>query len=446
MNVTPMTRQQISTTANPAGMVDPDQKTVWPAAGKAIAQGARAALRGSEWQNSFPAEAQRPAMPTSQERAATPPAPVISPEQKVYNDVQKEVADVRAKSALNASAAGIETRNLPSRDQIKRAILEKNGLINQTPVTARPGTTLSATPETPRKPLVYNGAFAGGGPEVRAQEALQRKQMEVMAAERADKTLLTAPGSRDYISPTLTEEQMRARQAEIATQRKQDGEDVAAQQINNATIKALDDQAKGITSDRNLGMMPYAQRRAVINDRRALADLNANMQAKRLEEQGKAADRTAEMTRAEMEDSTRRRGQDMVVDVAGKKLTSEERRAAMTDSTTRRGQDVEQQTTLSNSEIAARSKALDREATLEAARIRKTVPVDRVKIEAIKGYNKFIGDQIGLNPELQNDPTFLERAMKMYGLRAEDLTTAMPQSNPLDDDEFPTPSLFSHFR
>ena len=78
-------------------------------------------------------------------------------------------------------------------------------------------------------------------------------------------------------------------------------------------------------------------------------------------------------------------------------------------------------------------------ALLEAARIRKTVPVDRVKIEAIKGYNKFIGDQVALKPELQDDPAFLEKAMKMYGLSAADLSTPMMQGvTPENDDEFPT--------
>jgi len=249
--------------------------------------------------------------------------------------------------------------------------------------------------------------------------------------------LLQAPGSRDYISPTLTEPQMRERQAEIATQRKQDMEDVAAQQVGQATVKMMDDQNKGITSDRNLAMMPYAQRRAVINDRRALTDLNANMQAKRLEEQGKAEGREAEMTRAEMADSTTRRGQDLEVDVQGKKLTSEERRAMLTDSTTRRGQDIDQETNLTNSEIAARSKELDRQAQKEVALIRRTAPVDRVKLESIKAYYKFIGDQVGLNPELRNDPAFLESAMGTYGLTAEDLKAQMMSAvNPEEDEDF----------
>lgn len=424
-SVTPMTRQQISTSANPAGMVDPNQKTVWPDAGKAIAQGARAALRGSEWQDGAPS-APRSAMPIGQAQAATPTAaPVISPDQKVFDDVQREVADVRAKSALNASAAGVDTRNLPSREQVRSMILERGGMKNEVPVTARPGNVLSVTQATQRKPLAYNGVFEGGGPEVRAQEALHRKQMEVMAAERADKTLLTAPGSRDYISPTLTEEQMRARQAEIATQRKQDGEDVAAQQVNNATIKSLDDQAKGITSDRNLGMLPYAERRAAINNRDGLMNLNASMQQKRIDDAAKAADRTAGNERAQMEDSTKRAEIDAKVGLEGQKLTSEEKRAMMADSTTRRGQDIGLESSMSQAEAQARERALDRENQRAVAQLRQSQPIDRVKIEGIKAYNKYITDKLTLSPELRNDPKFFTDAMGIYNLTPEDLRSQM---------------------
>jgi hypothetical protein len=368
-----------------------------------------------------------------------PPTGLVAQAQQQNAEVKSEIGARNYRRDIDGLKAKEATANnpLPTPEQIKATILEKNGFERaNAPKSANPGLTLSATPaepEGPRKPLAYTGVFSQPDP----QEALQRKQMEVMAAERADKTLLQAPGSRDYISPTLTEPQMRERQAEIATQRKQDMQDVISGNVALATVAATNDMATGKTSDRNLAMIPYAERRSIINTRNALMDNSASLEKDRKAMATADAERESKEGVEAMKDSTTRRDQDMRVDVEGKKLTSEERRAMLTDSTTRRGQDIEQETNLTKSEIESRSKALDRQAQKEVALIRRTAPVDRVKLESIKGYNKFIGEQIGLRPELQDDPAFLQKAMGLYGLTVEDLKAQMMSAvNPEEDEDF----------
>lgn len=418
----------------------------------AIGTGARkvmdagAAFTDGKFLGQNPSTAQQPVrQPIAQPVAATAPVPTpsLTPDQQQLADVRSELGARNYRMSIDGVKAGEKSiaNPLPTREQVGQIIREKNGLTDNTgPQTARPGTTLAATEVSPRKPLAYNGAFADGGPQAKAEAALARKQMEVLSAERGSKGLLYGPGSRDYISPMLSEGEQRARQNEIAEQRKKDVEDVAAQQIASQTTRMMNDQAMGLTSDRNLAMMPYAQRRAVINDRNNLTRLNADMQTKRMEEEGKAAGRKDAMAVSGMEDATKRRGQDMEVDVQRMKEGGETARAQMTDSTTRRGQDVELEKSNTNAEIAARSKALDREAMLEAARIRKNAPVDRVKIEGIKAYNKYIADRMTLNPELQNDPAFFESARKTFGLSSEDLKAQMMTGViPDDDSEFYTP-------
>lgn len=373
--------------------------------------------------------------PVGEAQAATIPttAAQLTTDQQQGADIRREIGARNYRMDVDGLKTAESGMNKPSPAQIKAMILEKNGLKNQVPVTARPGTVLSATPEEPRKTLPYSGVFKDGGPGASAQEALQRKQMDVMAAERADKSLLLAPGSRDYISPTLTEAQQRARQTEIYAQRKQDGEDVAAQQINTATTKALDDQAKGITSDRNVAMLPYEARRAIINNRNGLVSLNADMQQKRIDDAAKTADRTAGTDKAQMEDATKRTEIDARVGIEGQKLTSEERRAQMTDSTTRRGQDLEQDTNKTNAEIAAQSKALDREATIKAAQIRKPDTKDPVMLEKIKGYNAAIANLYAL-PGANVTAEMLEQMKTTFGLTGADTTQA--GVNPAEDEDF----------
>lgn len=464
MVATNMTRQQISDAANPMGQVAPNQPTIYPAVGRAavavgnrvandavalgrdVAAGVEAskpvvrqALRGSEWAN---ADALNPSAP----RVAMPAPASVQPNRPTVQtpqpmSVEREMQFRRA----NANQAGMRAMDeggpQMTPEQVRETILRRNGLKgNEVPATARPGNVLAATEATPRKPLPYTGAFADGGPEVKAEDALQRKQMEVMQAERNNKGLLYGPGSRDYISPTLSPGQQRARQAEIAEQRKKDVEDVAAQQVANATVKMMDDQAKGITSDRNLAMMPYAQRRAVINDRNALMGLNAADKNRRSEEAVSEADRAAEMERAQMTDATTRRGQDVGLESDAMREAGATGRAQMADSTMRRGQDVAADSNRATTEAQSRDKALDRQNRLDVEdRKQRTQPVDRVKLENIKAYNKHVSDRLTMNPELQNDPVFFENALKTFNLTAEDLKSQiMASANPYDDEEFPT--------
>ena len=295
----------------------------------AIGAGARkvmdagAAFTEGKFLGQNPNTASRPAMAmsTGTEQAATPA-------QAELNTTRIDMANRAARADIEGLKAGEKAiaNPLPTPDQVSKIIRDKNGLTDNTvPQTARPGTTLAATEVSPRKPLAYNGAFADGGPQAKAEAALARKQMEVLAAERGSKGLLYGPGSRDYISPMLSEGEQRVRQNEIAEQRKKDVEDVAAQQIASQTTRMMNDQATGLTSDRNLAMMPYEQRRAVINDRRNLVALNADMQTKRMEEEGKAAGRKDAMAVSGMEDATKRRGQDMEVDVQRMKEAAKRR-------------------------------------------------------------------------------------------------------------------------
>lgn len=443
-------RPQVATTPAPVSGTDRQLQGLKDAAGSAIAAGARKFMAVSNdftegkylGQNPNIAPTMtRPQVATSTPTTTAQPAQ-LNPDQQQLAEVRSEIGARNYRMGIDGLKSGEKSiaNPLPTPDQVRQTIREKNGLTsNEVPATARPGTVLSSTEATPRKPLPYNGVFADGGPEVKAQDALARRQMEVMQAERGSKNLLYGPSSRDYISPTLSDGEQRARQNEIAEQRIKDVEGVASQQIANQAARMVTDQATGLTSDRNLSMMPYAQRRAVINDRNNLLKLNADDKKRKSDEAVAAANRDAEMARAQMSDSTTRRGQDVGLEADRMKESGATDRTKMTDATTRRGQDVEQQTNLTNAEIAARSKGLDREAMLEAARIRKNAPVDRVKVEGIKAYNKYISDRLTMTPELQNDPAFFDGAMKMFNLSSDDLKAKMMTSaNPYDDDEFPT--------
>ena len=359
------------------------------------------------------------AMSTGTAQAATQPLDKQQPKpaQTELNAMRGDMANRTARANIEGLKAGESAvaNPLPTPDQVRQTIRDKNGLTNNVvPQTARPGATLAATEATPRQPLPYNGAFAGGGDQAKAEDALFRRRMEVLKADQA-----SGQASRgDYVSPFETNPN---RRAELDAQQKKNIEDIASRQISEATVRMENDRATGLTSDRNLAMMPYEQRRAVINDRNALMSLNAEDKKRRSEEAVAAANRDAEMERAQMADSTTRRGQDVGLEADRMKETGATDRAKMTDATTRRGQDIEQSTNLTKVEIEARNKALDRENNKEVAVLRRSTPVDRVKIENIKAYNKHVSDRLTMNPELQNDPVFFESALKTFNLTAEDL-------------------------
>lgn len=194
--------------------------------------------------------------------------------------------------------------------------------------------------------------------------------------------------------------------------------------------------ATGKTSDRNLAMIPYAERRAIINTRNGLMENSANLEKDRKAMATADADRTSKEGTEAMKDSTTRRGQDMEVDVQGQKLGSEERRAVMTDTTTRRGQDVDADTNRTNAEIAAESKARDRAVTLEAARIKAAADAkDPVAAQMQKGRDAAIAAVLGsMTPEKVQDPVWLEWLDKTYPING----AQSGRVNPAADGNFPT--------
>lgn len=293
----------------------------------------------------------------------------------------------------------------------RKAMGEYGGMFKQdAPKTARPGITLQSSPVEYKRNVVGAKTVGGlpaeetfaptraaqrdapamtGNPLVdqRVMEgALARKQMDVMDAERASKSLLYAPGTRDFISPTLSDAQMRERQAEIAAQRIRDREDVVAGQISSAATKALDDQTKGVTSDRNLAMIPYAERRAAINNRNELMKMNSDMQQKRLAAEDSAANRADDMEKARIKDATDRYVADKNTELAQ-----------------------------TNAQVAAQSKALDREATLKAALLKQEGVKDPIILEKLKGYNSALEAALAMpGAELTED--YLTSLQKKYGV------------------------------
>lgn len=236
-----------------------------------------------------------------------------------------------------------------------------------------------------RQPMAYNGMFAQ---QNNAEDALFRKQMEVMKAEQASAGSIfgSGAGSRSYVSPMLSGEQQMERQAQIKEDALQSLEADNAAATQQRLSKMMADEASGLMSPRNLAMMPYAERRAYINERDGLMKQAAKQREGRQAMNTAAEDRKAKMDETKMKDSTERRGQDIAAD-----------------------------TTRSASEAAAQSKALDRQATLEAARIQGgDGGKDPVALERMKGFNAAIAKMYEMGQ--QPTPEQLKQMKLTFGI------------------------------
>lgn len=336
-------------------------------------------------------------LPTAGETKDLAPGPLAAPVQ----DAPKagDTPDTKGNSfqgnfaADNAQGQGIFKDPATGRTSLRLVGDEGRKFMNERIPTARPGMTLSATEvkgATPQRPVgEYGGMYADGGPNKQstAEAALQRKQMEVMAADRANPSLLVKPGSRDYIPPTLTEDQQRARQTEIFAQQRQDMRDARDNTIAQMETRDAALAARGIPSDatRNQSMAPYEARRTDINARNAMLS--------RAQEQ--------EKTGATVADNAATRAADMA-------------KTQITDATTRRGQDVDKETNRINAEIAAQSKALDRKNALDAARLKIDNTADPVLLKKVDGYNSWLESAMSMGQV--PTPEQMTSAQKTFGV------------------------------
>lgn len=219
------------------------------------------------------------------------------------------------------------------------------------------------------------------------ESALARRQGEIIQAERSTPGLLYAPGSRDYISPALSEADQRAAQITNDAQRRQDMNDARDNTIAQMNARDAGLAYAGVPTDatRNQSMAPYAARRTDINTRDAMLT--------RAQEQ--------EKTGAALADNEATRVADMA-------------KAQATDATTRRGQDVDQETNRINSEIAAQSKALDRQNALDAAMLKIENTADPVLLKKVDGYNEWLKSimSMGQTPTAEQ----LVEARTQYGV------------------------------
>lgn len=242
------------------------------------------------------------------------------------------------------------------------------------PRTARPGITLQSTP-------------------------VERKQMEVMAAERANKKLLHGPGTRDYIDPRLSVEQQRARQNEITAQRQQDMRDARDSTIAQTQARDAARAYNGLPTDeaRNRAMEPYAERRATINARNNMAEQIATQAALTAAGQTSDKDRQAQVAATNQADAT-----------------------------TRRAQDIEAESSRVVAESQAREKALDRQATLQAAQIKADGVKDPVMLKQIEGYNNALAKMMETPGTTISDED-IQRLKVTFGLINDDTRAAAVQ-------------------
>lgn len=247
----------------------------------------------------------------------------------------------------------------------------------------------------------YSGMFGQQSPtpQQQAEQQLARKQMEVMGAERADKGLLQGPGTRDYIDPRLSVEQQRARQNEITAQRQQDMRDARDSTIAQAQARDAARAYNGLPTDeaRNRAMEPYAERRATINARNNMAEQIAAQAA--LTAAGQTADK------------------DRQAQVAA---------TNQADATTRRAQDIEAESSRVVAESQAREKALDRQATLQAAQIKADGVKDPIMLKQIEGYNNALAKMMETPGTTISDED-IQRLKVTFGLINDDTRTAAVQ-------------------
>ena len=254
--------------------------------------------------------------------------------------------------------------------------------------TARPGGTLSvaqAPEERARQPIDLGGNFRLNEKLNATQAALNAKRDKVAAIERANPGQ-SGYGSRDYISPYLSDEQARARQAEIYEQRAKDQLDAAMGAQTSRATRALADPTTSAadrkTSREWLAMMDQAD-----------------------ESRGKTKTANEQFLRG---DDTTRRGQDM----------SMANNAAERDNRTR----VE----AGKQAMDARENEANRQAQLRAAEIQagaraKDTPQEKARSAAIEAYFKAVGD-----PMNQKSP---DEMLAMYGLRKEDISMPVDRAS-----------------
>ena len=280
------------------------------------------------------------------------------------------------------------------------------------PATARPGMTLSAAPVEYRRTASPERGATGlpaqeeftpqvapqrtaipmtGNPLVdqrTAEDALARRQAEIVEIERNTPGLLQRPGSRDYIDPRLPEERQRELAVANAEQRKQDMRDARDNTIAQMQARDAALAYKGLPTDeaRNLAMVPYEERRATINQR------NANMAMAQTQETERAttADKVAEREAKEVQDVRK-------------------------DATDRYVADKNAELAESNAKVSAESKRLDREATLKAALLKMENTKDPIQLEKLKGYNSWREATMSM-PGITLTPEQLTEAQKRFGV------------------------------
>lgn len=246
--------------------------------------------------------------------------------------------------------------------------------------TARPGGTLSVAqaPEGKygKRPDGTNkgiGFFLNEELNA-AQAALNAKRDKVAAIERANPGQ-SGYGSRDYISPYLSDEQARARQAEIYEQR---AKDQLAAAMGAQTSRATRALADPTTSDA---------------DRKTAREWLAMM------------DKREQFLRG---DDTTRRDQDMSMADNAADSDNRERVEAWKQEMDARENEADRQTQLQTAEIQSGARAKD-------------TPQEKARSAAIEAYFKAVGD-----PMNQKSPDDL---LAMYGLRKEDISMPVDRAS-----------------
>lgn len=257
--------------------------------------------------------------------------------------------------------------------------------------TARPGGTLSVAqapleqPVQGRQPIDLGGNFRLNEKLNAAQAALNAKRDKVAAIERANPGQ-SGYGSRDYISPYLSDEQARARQAEIYEQRAKDQLDAAMGAQTSRATRALADpttsDADRKTSREWLAMMDPAD-----------------------ESRGKTKTASEQFLRG---DDTTRRGQDMSMANNAADRDNRERAEARKQAMDARENEANRQAQLRAAEIQA------------GARVKDT-PQEKARSAAIEAYFKAVGD-----PMNQKSP---DELLAMYGLRKEDISMPVDRAS-----------------
>lgn len=236
-----------------------------------------------------------------------------------------------------------------------------------------------------RQPIDLGGNFRLNEKLNATQAALNAKRDKVAAIERANPGQ-SGYGSRDYISPYLSDEQARARQAEIYEQRAKDQLDAAMGAQTSRATRALADPTTSAadrkTSREWLAMMDQAD-----------------------ESRGKTKTASEQFLRG---DDTTRRGQDMSMANNAAERDNRERAEARKQAMDARENEANRQAQLRAAEIQAGARAKD-------------APQEKARSAAIEAYFKAVGD-----PMNQKSP---DELLAMYGLRKEDISMPVDRAS-----------------